>query len=761
MDPLHKLIHKIREDISLEKGHGSQTMGTWFLGPKGESHELFHDMVNMALDELREYRRSSYPTDPHWANIYSTAYLEESNAMKKAFKDMIVMLRRYSVPFNSYRYQGHMLWDNTLPSMVGYFGAMLHNQNNVAAEASPATTAMEIEVAEDLCRMVGYNTDSNAVLPCSWGHITCDGSVANLEAHWSARNTKFYPFAAYGLLKNNPALASLKGYEIQMGKTGDTRPLLSLDWWELLNIPIPSILKILKDLTDLADQANIDELELQKIDDWSFQNLGWARFLATYDKMLNTKGDLIEAVSKMIVIGPSSAHYSIPKANTILGLGSSGYHKIEVQANARVNIEDLIAKLDQCQKDKIPVMMVVCVMGTTEESAVDYLVETFDHREKLREKNFEFSIHADGAWGGYFASMLREPGSDTHDHDFIEETEELVVHSKTNKRGVGITENDQRFGAAMMKKQLEAKDDTFPAHEKIIIPYQLGLNPHTARQLGAFHKADTITLDPHKSGYAPYPAGSLLYRDIRMSKMIEITAPVVYHGGDAPTVGAKGVEGSKPGAAAASVFFSHQIIRPNKSGYGRILARCNFNAKRMFMKIITMKSDKFEMAALHELSKEQMKTIKKWADLSVSDLLDEILKSEKNAQLFKTLGPDLTIISYAANPIIDGKPNEDLEVTNRFNTTIFKSLTRQTDEDPLPELVITCSEFSGDTSDAPINCLRNQLGLKHNTTIPMQFLITTVMNPWLSDTEGGSRDMVPEIAEIMKTHINKISDTNY
>jgi hypothetical protein len=181
----------------------------------------------------------------------------------------------------------------------------------------------------------------------------------------------------------------------------------------------------------------------------------------------------------------------------------------------------------------------------------------------------------------------------------------------------------------------------------------------------------------------------------------------------------------------------------------------------MFMKIITMKSEKFEMAALHELSKNEMEIIKTWADLSVDALLNEILKSEKNALLFKTLGPDLTIVSYAANPIVNGKPNKDLEVTNRFNKAIFKSLTRQTPEDPLPELIITGSELSGDTSDAPIECLRNQLALKHDTRIPMQFLITTVMNPWLSDTEGGTRDMVPEIAEIMKKHIDKIAGTNY
>ena len=42
------------------------------------------------------------------------------------------------------RSHGHMLWDQVLPAMVGYFAGMLYNQNNVAAEASPVTTGLEI-----------------------------------------------------------------------------------------------------------------------------------------------------------------------------------------------------------------------------------------------------------------------------------------------------------------------------------------------------------------------------------------------------------------------------------------------------------------------------------------------------------------------------------------------------------------------------------------------------------------------------------------
>ena len=61
-----------------------------------------------------------------------------------------------SASFTSMRYQGHMLWDQAMPAAIGLFAGMLYNQNNVAAEASPVTTRLEIEVGNDLCRMLGY-----------------------------------------------------------------------------------------------------------------------------------------------------------------------------------------------------------------------------------------------------------------------------------------------------------------------------------------------------------------------------------------------------------------------------------------------------------------------------------------------------------------------------------------------------------------------------------------------------------------------------
>jgi glutamate/tyrosine decarboxylase-like PLP-dependent enzyme len=62
---------------------------------------------------------------------------------------------------------------------------MLYNPNNVAIEARPFSTAAEILVGEQLCELLGYNNNKYIEdVPTGWGHITCDGTVANLESIW-------------------------------------------------------------------------------------------------------------------------------------------------------------------------------------------------------------------------------------------------------------------------------------------------------------------------------------------------------------------------------------------------------------------------------------------------------------------------------------------------------------------------------------------------------------------------------------------------
>ena len=87
--------------------------------------------------------------------------------------------------------------------------------------------------------------------------------------------------------------------------------------------------------------------------------------------------------------------------------------------------------------------------------------------------------------------------------------------------------------------------------------------------LQAMAYTDSITVDPHKTGLIPYPAGGLCYRNGSMRGFVTLTAPVVFHGESDPNIGVFGIEGSKPGAAAIATLLSHRVIGLDKNGYGR------------------------------------------------------------------------------------------------------------------------------------------------------------------------------------------------
>ena len=95
------------------------------------------------------------------------------------------------------------------------------------------------------------------------------------------------------------------------------------------------------------------------------------------------------------------------------------------------------------------------------------------------------------------------------------------------------------------------------AEETGFVP-EMYLSTYVHKQLSALHHCDTITIDPHKSGFCPYPAGALCYRDKTMNTFLQITTTVVYYHGDM-TLGDIGIEGSKPGAAAAGVMLANRV----------------------------------------------------------------------------------------------------------------------------------------------------------------------------------------------------------
>ena len=254
-----------------------EKVAAWFLGPKAENTSYLKDCINYSIEAQNEYRTIYYKEgDPAYIDDSikaSLGYEEATKRVQEVQRDLLERLKG-SAPFFSLRYQAHMNWDTVLPGSIGYFTAMLYNQNNVASEGGPATCLLEKEVGEDLCKLIGFketswgdsdfDTKHGQIIP--WSHITADGTIANLESMWASRNFKFYPLALYKTILENPRLKN--AYLNLMVNIMDTngnpykKKFTACSNWELLNLSCDSVLRLSMDIQDLC---NIGDNELSEL----------------------------------------------------------------------------------------------------------------------------------------------------------------------------------------------------------------------------------------------------------------------------------------------------------------------------------------------------------------------------------------------------------------------------------------------------------------------------------------------------------------
>ncbi len=708
------------------QGPGTKALAAWFLGPKAENQAEMADLIKFSLDAHCQDRKDYFPDDP----VYVTEKIKKSDdyqmamaAFKGHLNAMLSDLRG-SIPLSSYRNQSHMYWDITMPGAVGYFAAMLYNQNNVATEASPVTTFLEMLVGDDLCTMLGYyvpteKEQKNGVVK-PWGHITCDGSVANTEAMWSARNLKFMPVTIAQAIANESSLKAARDLRVTLPNGSESKRLLDLDSWELLNLKTDDILQL---SPDIQNKYGIDAAVLQTaISPYNVQVIGMAEFYHRFLPGIRPE--------QPAVMAPSTMHYSWPKAAALLGLGSNTLRHIRVDLDCRMDTVHLRQQLDECLRNRIPVLQVVAVIGTTEESAVDPLDEIVKMREEYRQAGLDFELHLDAAWGGYFASMLRGEDAD----------------ASVSAEGLAST----------------------PA---------MVMGDYLRRQYEAFPHADSITVDPHKAGYIPYPAGALCYRNGGQRDLVAFTAPVVYHGGVDPTVGVYGVEGSKPGAAAAGVYLSHRVIRTDASGYGQILGKCFWNSKRLYAEVLTLEERNKDVPFIVRLvqrppaerdGKPQGEVNKQIAFIAreivprSNEELVELFQTDDDAwTLFREMGSDQIIISYTFNlKLPDGSLNQDINLCNALNMEIFRQLSLQefnnknAGDVPDKPMFVTQSNFSEDGyGEKFVEHYANRLGLAWKSGSSINFIISTTQDPWVTDTAKGN--FIPTLGKVLTDTVTR------
>jgi glutamate/tyrosine decarboxylase-like PLP-dependent enzyme len=697
---------------------GKGPPAAWFLGPKAENRGLLRELVVQAIEMHSKARRRFHRNDPPaitGRDKNSPDYQMAVNELRKHAKNLFEALEP-SAPIWSMRHQGHMLWDQVLPAIVGYFGAMLYNQNNVAAEASPITTELEIEVGNDLCRLLGFDVPLTPVSDklAPWGHITCDGSVANIESLWAARNAKFFPLALRDAVLNDRTLKRAKTLQVNCPGGGSAR-LIALDTWALLNLNIDDIVNLPQ---RIAEEFQIDtQATMDALARFAVQNIGLVNFYKRYKRQMRPP----------VAMAPATCHYSWPKAGTLLGLGQENILRVEVDLQARMNVEHLRQLLQDRLRHREPVIAVIAVIGSTEESAVDPLCSILRLRQEFRRKGLNFAIHCDAAWGGYFRAML--------------------AHGSTPPG------RSRRRGAAAA---------TFD------VP-SLALSPYVAEQLKALRHADSITVDPHKAGYVPYPAGALCYRNSAMRNLISLKAPVVFHSESEPTVGIYGVEGSKPGAAPAGVYLAHKVIGPTESGYGTILGQCVWTSTRLYCRLVTMKGKRFKIVLFQMLPAErynqgnaaierQKQYIRNHFVKPKNRDLRRLLFEDSDAnRLFGELGSDLVILAYSFNYFRkSGRLNRNPKKLAALNNEIFNicSVTKPIHNLSSKRLILTSSSFKvADYGRQFVQHYCRRLGLRMRDDVAIPFLISTTMDPWTTDTPKG--DFLEEVEKALRAAVNR------
>ncbi|MEM7561741.1 MAG: pyridoxal-dependent decarboxylase [Pseudomonadota bacterium] len=720
---LEAVMADIANDLNLDHSKPVDA-SAWFLGPKGENGEALKALVEIGVKRQILTRETYMSDDPRFTPEFDQSH-EDSIQIIKDELNLLMDKLEGSIPLASYRNQSHMYWDLTLPGIAGYFASMLYNQNNVAAEASPVTTLLEVQVGKDFCQMLGFPHNSGEPKATDpWGHITCDGSVANGESMWAARNLKYLPVALAAAIATEPGLEDARCVAVQtcQGKWGR---LIDLSVWELLNLPIDDVIGL---VDSIVEQTGLDKAFIAHfVDTHAVQNIGLIdfqrRFLETH------------AQATPVVLAPATAHYSWPKTAALLGLGTQASIPVEVDLDGRMSIPALRRALCDCLEKGRPVLQVVAVLGSTEEGSVDPLAEIVALRREFQGMGLNFVIHVDGAWGGYFSSLLR----------------------------IGSLGTD-----------LAAEIDRFPA---------LYVSEHFDKHFRAIAEVDSVTLDPHKSGFIPYPAGGLCYRNGGMRDLIAFTAPVVTHGGVDVTVGPYGIEGSKPGAAPTAVYLSNKVIPLNQDGYGRLLGRCLFNSKRFYSALVTMDLADDNKIGIHvtpfqrlpaereggkpaDIQKQKQYIANNFIHCTTNALIQDVMgmgqpeKTEaqkKATELFQKIGSDLSIVTYALNFSTPAGLNQNLELMNELNDRVFRKLSLQPEKKnaktkgvPSAEMFVTASAFDPAHygSDLVDNFV-TRAGATPEPDTAVNFLISTTQNPWLSTTVE-NQVMIGKLIDILR-----------
>ncbi|MFB6098228.1 MAG: aspartate aminotransferase family protein, partial [Salinibacter sp.] len=361
----------------------------------------------------------------------------------------------------------------------------------------------------------------------SWGHLCSGGTVANLEALWIARNVRLYPLAVRLVAEQTDEFASFADLEVTTAQ-GERAALRALSTWRLSNLPIDEITDL-----HLRIKATLNEGPPERARAFqealpSVRKAGLASFLLQYNRAFP---DDSARLPKVLI--SQATHYCWQKNMDLVGLGADALEPLPVDDRIRLDTAILRERLHECIENRQPVLGVVSIVGTTEEGAIDPLHEIEAVRDEMGDEGLTFWHHCDAAFGGFFSSLLPK----TDDGDFVPPHE--------------------------LGDDLAGPDGLLPIDD--------------VEALTTLPDTDSLTIDPHKFGYVPYPAGAVLFRDYHVRDAIAYKAPYLAdedRAGFGGFLGQWTLEGSRPGAVAVSCYLSQAMVPLTPDGHGRFMRNC-------------------------------------------------------------------------------------------------------------------------------------------------------------------------------------------
>lgn len=550
-----------------------------FLGPKSENNETFKRFFDVIVEDILNFRNNYHPDDPPLISErhkLSDAYVNTRADFMQELRAMLSKLRAHSIPAWDTSYIAHMNSDLLYPAIAGYISTIMYNPNNVTGEVSSVSTQWEINFIGHLCSMVGYPSFSALAAKgsCgedhSWGHLTSGGTVANIEGLWVARNLKYMPLALKLAIDMDPENFGFLD-EVRVPYFEDQKVCVGdLDYQAMFNLSPELTYSLLNSLSRAYGKHKPDSQPLLKaIKEYSLQYQG---LQGIHDLVRKQSG--AELPYPVLLIA-QTRHYCWEKSMEVLGLGINQLKPIEADRNYKLDI----AMLDQFFQDHpdTPVLAVVPIIGTTEEGVLDPMHDLLALREKTEKARRSFYIHADAAYGGYYASLFVAPDGSRH---AVPEEAVRDFKAMTSRDGAGNYVTEEGF--VIKHDELEAVNKSL---SEIFAP------------LSALQHADSITIDPHKLGYIPYPAGTVLFKNHQAKDLISFEAPYLKWSGDTQPgterifLGQATLEGSRPGAAAAACYLATRIVPLNITGHGKMMLHNMIAAKKFFNTIPDEKPD--------------------------------------------------------------------------------------------------------------------------------------------------------------------------